>query len=317
VNRTSHSLLLTAVVAGVIAIVTSAAIARIASAPMPYGVVEVRDGGVIAGTVTLDGPPPEPKGFNLVTFPDPEYCGRISDGHGWRLLRDFVVDPDTGGLKDVLVMLDGVQAGKPFEVSIPRVEARDCQFLPYVTVVRDGHGVEVVNMDPVMHDVQAYETSIELGARVLFNSPLPMNHYHKRGDLHAHHRHLPGESMLERIKLSKGRQIFLMQCGFHAYMESWAFAVSNPYYAVTDRSGSFTIANVPPGTYRLVAWHPQSGPPPPRRVVVEAGSRTAVSLSLRAPQGRRSAYQVVKNPRFGQGILGRPLEIIPLVEQQH
>ena len=25
-----------------------------------------------------------------------------------------------------------------------------------------------------------------------------------------------------------------MQCGFHAYMESWAMAVNNPYYAVTD-----------------------------------------------------------------------------------
>lgn len=305
------------VMAGIITLVTSVAVALIAPAPAPYEVIEVPSGGVIAGTVTLDGPPPEPKGFNLVTFPDPEYCGRISDGNGWRLLRDFTVDPSSGGLKDVLVMLEDIEAGKPFEVSIPRVEARDCQFLPFVTVVRDGHGVEVVNMDPVMHDVQAYETSHELGARVLFNSPLPMNHYHKRGDIHAHHRHLPGASMLERIRLSKSRQIFLMQCGFHAFMESWAFAVNNPYYAITDRAGSFTITNVPPGTYRLVAWHPQSGTAPAQRVVVEPNQRLTTTVSLPAPQGRRSAYQVVKNPRFGMGILGRPVEIIPLVEQQH
>lgn len=293
--------------------VSSLTLAAPASA---YEVIPVESGGTIAGRVTLDGPPPEPKGFNLVTFPDPEYCGRISDGHGWRLLRDFTVDP-SGGLKDVLVMLEGIEAGKPFEVSIPRVEARDCQFLPFVTVVRDGHGVEVVNMDPVMHDVQAYETSLELGARVLFNSPLPMNHYHKRGDLHAHHRHMPGGSMLERIRLSKGRQIFVMQCGFHAFMESWAFAVTNPYYAITDRTGSFTITNVPPGTYRLVAWHPQTRITPPQRVVVEPNHRVTMAVSLPAPQGRRSAYQVVKNPRFGMGILGRPIEIIPFVEQQH
>ncbi len=45
-----------------------------------YDVVEVPNGGTIAGTVTLIGPAPLPKGFNLVTFPDPEYCGRISNG---------------------------------------------------------------------------------------------------------------------------------------------------------------------------------------------------------------------------------------------
>ena len=36
------------------------------------------------------------------------------------------------------------------------------------------------------------------------------------------------------IYLNKGRRTFYMQCGFHAYMESWAMAVNNPYYAVTD-----------------------------------------------------------------------------------
>ncbi|MGH7254771.1 MAG: carboxypeptidase regulatory-like domain-containing protein, partial [Nitrospirales bacterium] len=109
-----------------------------ASGPGPasaYEVVEVLEGGTLAGTITLSGPVPPPKGFNLVTFPDPEYCGRISNGSGWRLLRDFTVGPD-GGLKDVVVMLEGIEAGKPFDLSVPRVEARDCRFLPFVSVIR-------------------------------------------------------------------------------------------------------------------------------------------------------------------------------------
>lgn len=281
-----------------------------------YEVVEVQHGGTITGQVTLDGPVPSPKGFNLVTFPDPEYCGRISDGKGWRLLRDFTVD-QAGGLKDVVVMLEGVEAGKAFDLSVPRVEARDCRFQPFVTVVRDGHAVEVVNMDPVMHDVQAYEMSHRLGARVLFNSPLPMNPHHTRGDLHATHRHLPGQSMLERIHLSRDRRIFVMQCGFHAFMESWALAVTSPYYAVTDQSGSFTIDKVPPGTYRLVAWHPQTGPMQEQTVRVEPDGRIVLNLSLRPPLGHRTAHEVVDNPRFGPGALGRPVEIVPLVERQH
>ena len=192
-----------------------------------YDVVEVRNGGAITGTVTLDGPVPAPKGFNLLTFPDPQYCGRISNGNGWRLLHEFTVDA-AGRLGDVVVMLEGVETGKPFSLSVPHVEARDCRFLPFVTVVRDGHAIEVVNMDPVMHDIQAYETSTNLGARVLFNSPLAMNFQHKRGDLHAIHDHQPGKSMLGPIDLSKGRRTFVMQCGFHAFMQSWALAIDNP-----------------------------------------------------------------------------------------
>lgn len=290
-------------------------IAALAPSVSAYDVVEAPSGGTITGTVTLIGPAPLPKGFNLVTFPDPEYCGRISNGNGWRLLHDFSVGL-ASGLKDVVVMLEGVEAGKPFDLSVPRVEARDCQFGPFVSVVRDGHAVEVVNMDPVMHDVQAYETSYQLGARVLFNSPLPMNPHHKRGDLHATHRHMPGQSMLERIHLSKGRRIFVIQCGFHAYMESWALAIDNPYYAITDASGRFTITDVPPGTYRLVAWHPQAGLVSAQMVTVEPNGTVTAALSLKAPAGRRTAHEVVENPRFGPGVLGRSVEIVPLVERQ-
>ncbi len=121
-----------------------------------YEVIDVRHGGTIEGTVTLDGPVPEPKGFNLITFPDPAYCGRISNGRGWRLLHDFVVGPQ-GGLRNAIVLLEGVEAGKPFEVSVPLIEARDCMFQPFMTIVRNGHAVEVINMDPVMHDIQGYE----------------------------------------------------------------------------------------------------------------------------------------------------------------
>jgi hypothetical protein len=184
-----------------------------------YEVMDVPHGGSLEGTVVLDGPVPEPKGFNLITFPDPAYCGRISNGRGWRLLRDFVVSPQ-GGLKDAIVLLEGVEAGKPFETSVPLIEARDCQFQPFMTIVRNGHAVEVVNMDPVMHDIQGYETSLEAGARVLFNTPLVMNHEHHRGDLHATHNHAPGKSLVGPIYLNKGRRTFYMQCGFHAYMES-------------------------------------------------------------------------------------------------
>ena len=91
-----------------------------ANEALSYDVIDVQHGGIVEGTVTLEGPVPEPKGFNLITFPDPQYCGRISNGRGWRLLHDFVVGAN-GGLKDAIVLLEGEEAGKPFEVSVPLV----------------------------------------------------------------------------------------------------------------------------------------------------------------------------------------------------
>ena len=283
---------------------------------LSYDVIDVQHGGVIEGTITLDGPVPEPKGFNLITFPDPQYCGRISNGRGWRLLHDFVVGSN-GGLKDAIVLLEGVEAGKPFEVSVPLIEARDCMFQPFMTIVRNGHAVEVVNMDPVMHDIQGYETSLEAGARVLFNTPLVMNHQHNRGDLHAIHNHAPGKSLVGPIYLNKGRRTFYMQCGFHAYMESWAMAVNNPYYALTDENGNFSLEQVPPGTYQLVVWHPQTGPGKSKLVTIKPDGKVTEQLSLPAPRGNRSAYKVMDNPRFGPESLGRTIEIDPFVEHQH
>ncbi|MGQ0811041.1 MAG: carboxypeptidase-like regulatory domain-containing protein [Nitrospiraceae bacterium] len=282
---------------------------------LAYEVVEVEHGGAIEGKITLDGAVPEPKGFNLITFPDPAYCGRISNGNGWRLLHDFVVGAE-GGLKDTVVVVEGIEAGKPFELSVPLIEARDCKFAPFVTIVRHGHAVEVVNMDPVMHDIQGYETSAESGTRVLFNTPLTMNHQHRRGDLLAKHDHEPGKSLVGPLYLNKGRRTFYMQCGFHAYMESWAMAVNSPYYAVTDRTGAYKIDHIPPGTYRLMIWHPQSGPAALRTVTVRPDNTTVEHVSLQAPKGRRSAFQVMDNPRFGLESTGKQIEIRPLVERQ-
>src|SRR5215831_17474951 len=281
-----------------------------------YDVVDVEHAGTIEGTVSLEGAVPEPKGFNLITFPDPQYCGRISNGRGWRLLHDFIVGPH-GGLKDAIVLMEGIEAGKPFEVSVPLIEARDCMFQPFMTIVRNGHAVEVVNMDPVMHDIQGYETSLEAGARVLFNTPLVMNHQHNRGDLHAIHNHAPGKSLVGPIYLNKGRRTFYMQCGFHAYMESWAMAVNNPYYALTDGDGRFSIDQIPPGTYQLIVWHPQTGPGVIKTVTVKADGKIIEQLSLRAPKGNRSAFKVMDNPRFGPESLGHSVEIDPFVEHQH
>ena len=286
-----------------------------ASSVRGYEVKEIAGGGTVRGTVTLSGAVPDPKAYNLVIFPDPEYCGRISNGNGWRLLRDFLVN-EQGQVRNVVVLLEGVTEGKPFSLSVPRVEARDCRFLPFTTVVRSGHGIEVVNMDPVMHDIQAYETSTAMGTRVLFNSPLSFNRRHQRGDLHATHDHRPGESLVRQFQLSKKRRTFVMQCGFHAYMQSWAIAVDNPYYVLTDENGRFFLEDVPPGTYDLRAWHPGIKQVVKQQVTIEPGENLTVDFQLPSPGRRKTALTIRTPPRFTPAALGREFTIEPLLERQ-
>ena len=284
------------------------------SSSWAYDEIPVTDGGSISGTVTMIGAKPTPKGYNLITFPDPVYCGRISTGTGWRILDEFSMGPGNG-LKDVVVVLTDATKGKPFKFEPLTIEARDCRFLPFVTVVKDGADVVVMNMDPVMHDIQAYETS-QLGPRVLFNTPLPMNPHHKRVVTAESHEHLPGQPVKESIHMTKGRRFFVMQCGFHAYMESWGFAVDNPYYALTGDGGTFTLTDVPPGEYTLMAWHPGVGTTLQKTVTVTEKGVTTADFSFDAPKGRRSVHEIAENPHYGPESLGKVVDIRPTLERQ-
>ncbi|RMH07245.1 MAG: carboxypeptidase regulatory-like domain-containing protein [Nitrospirae bacterium] len=286
---------------------------------LPYGFayqeIPITDGGTIRGKVTITGMKPRPMAFNLVTIPDPVYCGRISTGTGWRLVEDFIIGPD-GSLKDVVVMLSGIRQGKPFRLPKVRIEAIDCEFVPFINVLKDRDEITVINMDPVEHDIQGYETARVRGARVLFNRPLPMNPFHKVFGLIHSHQHLPGEPMVQAIHLRKGRNIFVMQCGFHPYMFSWGVVVDNPYYAITKEDGLFEISDVPPGEYTLKAWHAGMKQYLEQPVVVQPNKVVTVHFQYTAPKGRRSVHEMQDNPHFGLEILGEDVKIIPSVRLQ-
>lgn len=283
-----------------------------------YEEIAVADGGTLIGTVTLQGKVPGPKGYNLTTLPDSVYCGRISDGRGWRLLQPFDVG-EAGGFRQVVVHIEVIDRGKAFpESPSPRIEATDCRFLPFVTVVRDGHDVVVANMDPAMHDIQAYETS-HLGPRVLFNVPLPIStrYPHEAGLSANFHKHYEGVPVTQRIHMTKGRRVFNMQCGFHAYMESWAFVADHPYYAVTDEDGRYRLTDIPPGTYRVTVWHPYLRESYGHDVTIAPKGQSMVDITINAPSGRLYANQMVDNPYIRYNITEDVQgQIVPTLEKQ-
>jgi len=273
-----------------------------------YEEISVSNGGTIQGKITITGDKPRPMAFNLVTIPDAVYCGRISTGTGWRIVEDFIIGED-GSLKDAVVILEGIQKGKSFNLPNVRIEAIDC-------VLRDKDEITVINMDPVEHDIQGYETARVRGARVLFNRPLPMNPFHKVFGLIHSHQHMAGKPMIEKIHLRKGRNIFVMQCGFHPYMFSWGVVVNNPYYAITPENGKFEISDVPPGEYTLKVWHAGMKQYLERQVTVPPNGTISEDFEYVAPTGRRSVHEMSDNPRFGMELLGEGVEIVPSLRLQ-
>ncbi len=283
-----------------------------------YEEVAVTDGGTLTGTIKLDGKVPSPKGYNLTTLPDQIYCGRISDGQGWRLFQPFDIG-EGGVFRQVVVYIKSIERGKPFaETEPPHIKARDCRFLPMMNIVRDNHDVVVTNMDPAMHDVQAYETS-HLGPRVLFNIPLPVSErYQPQAGLNPNFtKYHEGQAVTQAVHMTKNRRVFVMQCGFHAYMESWALVADHPYHAITDEQGRFTLTDIPPGTYEVAVWHPYLRERETKEVTIQSKESTTLDVTIDAPTGRLYANQMVENP-YTRYTITEDVQssIVPTLEKQ-
>jgi hypothetical protein len=125
------------------------------------------------------------------------FCGALSDGNGNRLLKEVNVGK-SGGLKDVVVVVEGVQSGKPFTFTNARIESDVCEFLPFVTVVSDKRELTVINLDPVSHDIQGY-TYDQSGVDIVLHRPS-----------------LQSAGTTDIVHLVKGRKVFTMQCGMHS-----------------------------------------------------------------------------------------------------
>jgi hypothetical protein len=204
-------------------------LAAFAAAPFSaaaYEVVTVTDGGTIKGKVVYQGTVPMKK---IIPTKDRATCGEV------REQAEIVVGADKG-VEDAVVFLRGVERGKAMEkpAKKPEIDNVKCEFVPHVQAVPVGT-IVVVNSDPVMHNTHAFH-----GKQTVFNLALPVK-----------------GQRVERPMRKPG--IHRVECDTHGWMLAWIYVADNPYYAVTRKDGAFTITDVPPGTYSLVAWHELTG----------------------------------------------------------
>ena len=246
-----------------------------------YEEAAVTNGGVLTGKVTLEGPVPEPRIFPLALYPFGTFCGKntaISDGRGNVHISEFAVAPDHG-MKDVVVAVQGVGKGKPFPLIVTNLVAKNCEFLPFVSIVQNNGTFTMTNKDPVLHNAQLYQNGV---GNLLLTVPNP-----------------PHSSGTFPIRFEHHNRIYQMICGMHEFMQTWGYAVDNPYYALTDERGAFRIDGLPPGTYKVIAWHPHLQPIE-RTVTIAPNGTASLAFDFDANTVKRPHYETQKEFRIQQ-----------------
>jgi hypothetical protein len=223
-----------------------------------YTEAPVADGGTVSGKIVFKGAAPGPKTAAFAKFPNSGFCEKTdSDGKGNRVVQEVKVGKD-GGLQDVVVYIENVEKGKPFNFTGTDVKIDGCKFLvqggpsTFAGVVVKKKEIRVLNDDAdptdpkaatgVLHNPHSYEVA---GANntTIFNLPLPEK----------------GQSIKKPVILRKKESTFMIECDQHNYMQAFFAPVENPYYAIVGEDGTFSISDVPPGTYEVYAWHPKLG----------------------------------------------------------
>jgi len=230
-------------------LIASAALLILAGPALAYEAVTVTDGGSLKGKVVFNGTPPSKR--KVVPTKDRETCGS-----GVREVDQIVVAPDKG-VSEAIVYLKQVEKGKAFAKAAkpPEIENLKCDFHPHVQVMPAGD-VVIVNSDPVLHNTKSF-----FDRTPVFNLALPNQ----------------GQRITRSVKRSG---IMRIECDAHGWMLGWAYVADNPYYAITQKDGTFTITDIPPGSYTLVAWQEFTGPIEVP-VTVKAKEATSINLELK------------------------------------
>ena len=218
-----------------------------------YKTASVPDGAVVSGKVVFKGKVPAPK--KLLITKNQDVCG---EGY---VERQEVKVSRNGGLTDVVLTLEGMKKGKPWAKPADGylLDQKRCTFIPYLQVIPKGAKLTVVNSDPHLHNIHTYE-QIGRARRTLFNVGQPTQ----------------GHKVKKTIKPRRGKEIRI-ECDAHDWMLGWMYVVDNPYYAVVGDDGSYTIKDVPPGKYKLKAWHPILGTKE-QKVTVSAKGKVEVNF---------------------------------------
>ncbi len=208
------------------------------------------DAATISGTVKFEGT--AGKMGNVAMSADP-FC---QSQHKTPVVDEEVVVSATGELANVLVYVKNAPAGAP-NMTPALLDQKGCQYTPHVSAVQVGQPVQIRNSDNTLHNVHAMP---EINSQFNEGQPVPMTATKK----------------FDKVELKP----FRIKCDVHGWMKSYMAVLPHSFHSVSQMNGTFSIGNLPPGNYTLVAWHEKYGQQE-QQVAVGAKETKAVAFTFR------------------------------------
>jgi plastocyanin len=147
------------------------------------------------------------------------------------------IEAKDGKLGNVFVYVkSGLTGTYPVPAEAKVLDQQGCLYHPKVFGIQVGQKLTIKNSDPTLHNIHALPAK-----NTEFNQGQPF------------------QNMSFDKTFDKPEVLLHFKCDVHPWMSSYVGVVDNPYYAVSDESGAFTIPNLPPGKYTIAAVHPTLG----------------------------------------------------------
>ena len=212
--------------------------------------VQAAGEGKITGSVKFTGTPPHMKGIDMSKDP---WCAKQHASDPAHL--ENVVVSSGGGLENVVLYISqGLTASAEAVPSqVPVFDQKNCMYTPHVLAMDATQTFKVVTSDQTTHNIHPL--------------PNPMT-----GNIPWNQSQPPGAAPVE--KSWKAAEMIPVQCNIHPWMHGYFAVVKGPY-AVSDANGSYTINNVPPGSYTVTAWQEELGTQTAKVTVAAGGSASA------------------------------------------
>ena len=148
-----------------------------------------------------------------------------------------------------------------------RLLQKDKRFTPHMLVVTVGTPVEFPNHDPFFHDVFS----------IYHGKPFDLGLYES--------------GAVRKVKFSEVGVSYIF-CNIHPAMSAVVIALTTPHFATVASDGSFQLAHVPPGRYKIEVWSEQADQTEltsvAREVSVNAGDNVLPAITLHSIESSKS-----------------------------
>jgi plastocyanin len=180
-------------------------------------------------------------------------------------METFVVG-DGGALANVFVYVKDGLGNYVYDTPTEpaRIDQRECRYRPHVFGMRVGQPLEILNSDPTLHNIHATPK-----VNNEFNTGQPIQ----------------GMKTTHTFTAKEADVIVPFKCDVHGWMNAYVGVLDHPYFAVTKPDGSFSIPNLPPGSYTLAAWHERLGTQTMPLTVAAKESKSDANFTFKAAAG--------------------------------